>query len=187
MLAAQAVGMELSYLDAPVSGGVAGAEAANLAILVGGALADFAAVEPVLCLLWRPTHLGSVGAEQSAKLANQLIGATTKGAAAEALRLTETAGCDPVALRGALRGGFAGSRILELHGKRMVEGNFKPGGRSVVRLKDLNNAMSVAQSCGLNLPLAKSVTAAFRDFVTYHNGSEQDHAASYEWLKLRLS
>lgn len=186
-LAVQARGLGLRYLDAPVSGGVAGAKAASLAILVGGTAADFAAAEPVLRLLGRPTLLGAVGAGQVAKLANQLIVATTIGAVAEALRLAQAAGCDPAALREALRGGFADSRILDLHGKRMVEGDFTPGGRSVVQLKDLDNAMALAQGCGLDLPLAQTVTAAFRDFVTHHDGGEKDHAAYYEWLKLRLN
>jgi 2-hydroxy-3-oxopropionate reductase len=175
----------LAYLDAPVSGGVAGAEAASLAILVGGLEPAFLRAAPVFNLLGRATHLGAVGAGQVAKLANQLIVATTIGAVAEAMRLAEAGGCDKAALRIALRGGFADSRILDLHGARMVEGNFTPGGRSVAQLKDLNNAMALARAAGLSLPLSETITAGFRDFVEVHNGGEKDHAAYYEWLGLK--
>ena len=184
-LATYARSLGRRYLDAPVSGGVAGAGAATLAVLVGGEAADFDAAAPVLAALGRATHLGPSGAGQVAKLANQLIVATTIGAVAEAFRLAESAGCDATALRQALRGGFADSRILDLHGARMVSGDFKPGGRSVAQLKDLDNAMAVAAQAGLDLPLARTVTAAFRDFVQNHAGGEMDHAAYYHWLGLR--
>lgn len=185
VLAAQATRNGLDYLDAPVSGGVTGAEAGNLAILVGGSQAAFARAAPVFTSLGRATHLGPVGAGQVAKLANQLIVATTIGAVAEAMKLAEAGGCDKAALRDALRGGFADSRILDLHGARMVEGNFTPGGRSVAQLKDLDNVMALADSVGLSLPLSETITAGFRDFVEVHNGGEKDHAAYYEWLGLR--
>jgi 2-hydroxy-3-oxopropionate reductase len=84
-------------------------------------------------------------------------------------------------------GGFADSRILDLHGDRMVKRDFTPGGRSVAQLKDLNNAMAVAGEAGLDLPLSETITAAFRDFVDVHDGGERDHAAYYEWLTLRQS
>ena len=186
-LAKKAAGHGLRFVDAPVSGGVAGAEAASLAIFVGGETADFDVALPILSLLGRPTALGPVGAGQVAKLANQLIVATTIGAVAEAFHLAEAAGCDPSTLREALKGGFADSRILDLHGARMVSGNFTPGGRSVAQLKDLDNAMAVAKSVGVDLPLSQTVTAAFRDFVEVHNGGEMDHAAYFEWLSLRRS
>jgi 2-hydroxy-3-oxopropionate reductase len=183
-LAGFARGLGRRYLDAPVSGGVAGASAATLAILVGGDAADFAAAAPVFAALGRATHLGPAGAGQVAKLANQLIVATTIGAVAEAFRLAQSAGCDAGALRHALRGGFADSRILDLHGARMVAQDFTPGGRSVAQLKDLDNAMAVAAEGGLVLPLAQTVTAAFRDLVENHGGGEMDHAAYYHWLGL---
>lgn len=176
----------MRYLDAPVSGGVTGAEAGTLAILVGGDAADFNAAVAVFRPLGRATHLGPSGAGQVAKLANQLIVATTIGAVAEAFRLAESAGCDAGALRSALMGGFADSRILDLHGARMVEGNFVPGGRSAAQLKDLDNAMAVARQAGLDLPLSEVVTAAFRDFVDHHDGAEMDHSAYYDWLKRRV-
>jgi 2-hydroxy-3-oxopropionate reductase len=101
------------------------------------------------------------------------------------MKLAEAGGCDPAALRDALRGGFADSRILDLHGLRMVEGNFTPGGRSVAQLKDLDNAIALAHANSLSLPLSETITAGFRDFVEIHNGGEKDHSAYYEWLDLR--
>lgn len=184
-LAEQANTLGLDYLDAPVSGGVAGAEAASLAILVGGAAGAYTRAHPIFNCLGRATHLGPIGAGQVAKLANQLIVATTIGAVAEAFRLAEAGGCDAAALRGALIGGFADSRILDLHGARMVAGDFTPGGRSVAQLKDLDNAMALARAADLSLPLSETITAGFRDFVEVHGGAEKDHAAYYEWLALR--
>jgi 2-hydroxy-3-oxopropionate reductase len=184
-LARQALHYGLDYLDAPVSGGVTGAEAGNLAILVGGAEAVFARAAPVFDVLGHATLLGAIGAGQVAKLANQLIVATTIGAVAEAMKLAEAGGCDPGALRAALRGGFADSRILDLHGLRMVERNFTPGGRSVAQLKDLKNAMALAHATGLSLPLSETITAGFQDFVEVHGGGDKDHAAYYDWLDLR--
>ncbi|MCM2292654.1 NAD(P)-dependent oxidoreductase [Allorhizobium sp. BGMRC 0089] len=173
------------FVDAPVSGGVKGAEAQSLAIFAGGREEDVEAAWPVLELLGRPTHMGPVGTGQTAKLANQLIVAITIGAVAEAFRLAEAADCDPAQLRSALKGGFADSRILDLHGERMVTGNFTPGGRSVAQLKDLNNALAVADAHALSLPLSQTVQAGFDDFVKNHDGGELDHAAYYLWLKQR--
>lgn len=173
------------YLDAPVSGGVAGAVDGTLAILVGGDQDTFDRAAPVFACLGRPTLLGPVGAGQVAKLANQLIVATTIGAVAEAMHLARAGGCDAAAWRNALMGGFADSRILDLHGARMVAGDFTPGGRSVAQLKDLDNAMELATKMGLDLPISQTITAGFRDFVENHNGGEKDHAGYYEWLSLR--
>jgi len=181
-LAAVAAKMSKRFLDAPVSGGVAGAEAKTLSIFVGAAPADFEAAKPILDILGRPTLMGPVGTGQTAKLANQLIVAVTIGAVAEAFRLAEAAGCDPATLRGALRGGFADSRILDLHGERMVTGNFKPGGRSAAQLKDLNNALAVAEKHALTLPLSETVKAGFSDFVHNKGGADLDHSAYYLWL-----
>ncbi len=186
-LAGQANGHGLSYLDAPVSGGVVGAKAGSLAILVGGDQADFAKAKPIFDQLGHATLLGDVGAGQVAKLANQLIVGISIGAVAEAFRLAQAGGCDPAALRNALRGGFADSRILDLHGARMVTGDFTPGGRSVAQLKDLDNALALAKTADLDLPLSQKITAGFRDLVENYNGGEKDHAAYYEWLKIRQS
>lgn len=185
-LAAAANDRGCRFLDAPVSGGVVGAEAGSLSIFVGGSAADFDAAAHVLQILGRPAHLGPVGAGQSAKMANQLIVAITIGAVAEGLRLGQAAGCDPAALRDALRGGFADSRILDLHGQRMVSGDFQPGGRSAAQLKDLDNAMALAQGAELDLPLSGTVRAAFRDLVDRCDGADLDHSAYYLWLLSRL-
>ena len=184
-LAKLAASWNRSYLDAPVSGGVTGAVDGALAILVGGNRDTFDRAAPVFACLGRPTLLGPIGAGQVAKLANQLIVATTIGAVAEAMHLAEAGGCDAAAWRNALMGGFADSRILDLHGARMVAGDFTPGGRSAAQLKDLNNAMVLANDMGLDLPLSQTITFGFRDFVENHEGGEKDHAAYYEWLSLR--
>lgn len=175
----------LRYLDAPVSGGVVGAENATLSIFVGGAAEDFNAAKATLEQMGRPTHMGDLGAGQIAKLANQLIVATTIGAVAEAFHMARAAGCDIAKLQKALQGGFADSRILELHGARMVSNSFAPGGRSVAQLKDLRNALNAARSVGVDLPLGETVTEAFRDFVENHDGGELDHSAYYLWLDRR--
>jgi 2-hydroxy-3-oxopropionate reductase len=182
-LAAYAATLGKRFVDAPVSGGVTGAEERTLSIFVGGEEAAVAAAMPVLELLGRPTHLGAIGAGQTAKLANQLIVAITIGAVAEAFTLAQAAGCDIGLLRQALRGGFADSRILDLHGARMVEGNFVPGGRSAAQLKDLDNALAVAGETALSLPLAETARRGFRDLVDNKGGADLDHAAYYLWLK----
>lgn len=174
-----------ALIDAPVSGGVVGAEAGTLSIFVGGDVSTFEAAKPILSILGRPTHLGPVGAGQMTKLANQLIVASTIGAVAEGLRLAEAGGCDPASVRQALMGGFADSKILDLHGKRMVDGDFAPGGRSAAQLKDINNALAEAESFDLDLPLGASAQASFRDLVEHHGGADLDHSAYYLWLKNR--
>lgn len=181
-LAADAAARGVGYLDAPVSGGVAGAEAGTLAILAGGSEADFATAEPVLRLLGRPTRIGAIGAGQAAKLANQVIVGGTIAAVAEAFRLAEAAGCDLGLLREALRGGFADSRILDLHGKRMVEANFAPGGRSALQLKDLNNALELAAEKGLTLPVSETTRDGFAALVARPGGADLDHSAYFLWL-----
>lgn len=181
-LATLAAARGIGYLDAPVSGGTTGAEAGTLAILAGGSESDFARAEPVLQLMGRPTRIGAVGAGQAAKLANQVIVGTTIAAVAEAFRLAQAAGCDLGLLREALRGGFADSRILDLHGKRMVEGNFVPGGRAALQLKDLNNALDLAAEKGLTLPVSTEVRDGFAALVAQPGGGDLDHAAYFLWL-----
>lgn len=180
-LYAQSLGKR--FVDAPVSGGVKGASEQTLSIFVGGTPDDFEAAKPILSVLGRPTHMGQIGTGQTAKLANQLIVAITIGAVAEAFTLAQSAGCDLGTLREALRGGFADSRILDLHGARMVKGDFVPGGRSVAQLKDLNNALNVAGEHHLTLPLSEQVQAGFDDLVKNKDGAELDHAAYFLWLK----
>src|SRR5207244_4768369 len=130
---------------APVSGGTIGAEQGTLAIMAGGEANAFSKVEPILRAMGRPVHVGPEGGGQFAKLANQIIVGVTIGAVAEALLLARQGGADPVKVREALRGGFAESRILDLHGQRMIERNFATKGRSVTHLKDLDNALDAAR------------------------------------------
>ncbi|MEL6435310.1 MAG: NAD(P)-dependent oxidoreductase [Pseudomonadota bacterium] len=183
-LAAIAEARGIDYLDAPVSGGVAGAEAATLAIMAGGKADAVERARPAFEAMGRVTHVGPSGAGQTVKLANQLIVATTIGAVAEAFKLAESAGCHPSKVREALRGGFAESRIMELHGQRMCARDFEPGGKSWSQLKDLRNALTVKQGAGLNLPLSDTVTTAYTDFVDRKDGGEYDHAAYYLWLEM---
>jgi 2-hydroxy-3-oxopropionate reductase len=158
-----------------VSGGTAGAEAATLAIMVGGSKAAFERARPVFETLGRPTLVGPSGAGQLAKLANQLIVGVTIGAVAEALLLAAGGGADPAAVREALLGGFADSRILQLHGNRMLDRNFVPGGTARTQLKDLDSALAEARAAGLTLPILERVDALYRDLVAAGDGA-LDHS-----------
>ncbi len=175
----------VGYLDAPVSGGTAGAEAGTLAIMVGGKSDTFQSVVDVFEPMGRATYVGPAGSGQLAKLCNQTIVAITIGAVSEALYLAEKGGANPAAVRDALRGGFADSRILDLHGKRILEQNFVPGGRSSFQLKDLNNVATVADGLGLELPLASQMRERFRHLVEDMGGADLDHAALYMELRER--
>ncbi|MCT8997610.1 NAD(P)-dependent oxidoreductase [Chelativorans intermedius] len=169
----------IGHLDAPVSGGTKGAEAATLAIMAGGEEAVFETARPVLEAMGRPARVGPAGTGQLAKLANQAIVAVTIGAVAEAMLLLEAGGADPAAVRHALKGGFADSVILQQHGERMTTGNFAPGGPSRLQLKDLDNALEEAARAGLTLPLSEQMRARFRRFVEELGGAEKDHSGIY--------
>ena len=171
------------YLDAPVSGGTVGAEQGTLAIMTGGAEEDFARAEPILAVMGRPTRVGPVGAGQYAKLANQIIVGAAIASVAEALLLAERGGADPAKVREALRGGFAESRVLDLHGQRMVERAFETKGRSVTHLKDIDNALAAAAATGFDAPLTRQVGDLFRDLLA-HEG-DLDHSALYLVLDRR--
>jgi 2-hydroxy-3-oxopropionate reductase len=143
----------IAHVDAPVSGGTVGAEAGDLAIMAGGSVADVERARPLLAHLGRVTHVGPVGAGQLTKLANQMIVAITIGAVAEALLFAARGGADMAKVREAISGGFADSRILQLHGQRMVERDFAPRGRLSVQLKDLHNALDTAREKSFEAPL----------------------------------
>jgi 2-hydroxy-3-oxopropionate reductase len=162
-------------LDAPVSGGTAGAAAGTLAIMAGGDVADVEELQDVFAALGRVTHVGPSGAGQICKLANQQIVAVTIGAVAEAMVLVEAGGASRAAFRDAIRGGFAESRILDLHGARMIERNFVPGGASANQLKDLDAVMAMAEELSLTLPLTRQVRQEFSDFVN-GGGADTDHS-----------
>jgi 3-hydroxyisobutyrate dehydrogenase-like beta-hydroxyacid dehydrogenase len=164
------------FVDAPVSGGVAGAQAGQLAIMAGGSAADFARAEPLLQTMGRPTLVGPPGSGQVAKLCNQLIVGATLDIVAEALLLAQAAGADPAAVRAAIRGGFAESRILEVHGQRMLERNFMPGGQVKSQLKDLRNVLVAAADAGVVLPVTALVTAHYESIGEIHPKADQSAA-----------
>jgi 3-hydroxyisobutyrate dehydrogenase-like beta-hydroxyacid dehydrogenase len=142
-----------TYIDAPVSGGQVGAEQASLSIMAGCTAEELERVRPIFEVLGRNiTHIGDIGAGQVAKTANQAIVAVTLAAVAEGLTLAQRSGVDPSKVREALQGGFAESRVLDLHGGRMVERMFEPGGPARVQLKDVDQALELAAQVGLDTP-----------------------------------
>ncbi len=173
------------HLDAPVSGGEKGAIDGKLAIMAGGEAADFADAKPLFDAMGTATHVGIHGAGQVAKLANQVIVAISIGAVAEALLLAQEGGCNPEAVREALMGGFATSRILDLHGQRMIDRNWVPGGPLLHQLKDLDNALEVARHVGLDLPLTEQAREAFSDLTNDPKTARNDHSAYMRWLELQ--
>jgi len=172
------------YVDAPVSGGDVGARNATLTIMAGGSEAGFAQVKPYLDLLGKNvTHMGPNGAGQTTKVANQIVVALTIEAVAEALLFAAKAGVDPAKVRQALLGGFASSRVLEVHGQRMIERNFEPGGRIELHQKDLENALAGARAMGLSLPGTANAQQLF-NACRAHGGSRWDHSAMLKALEL---
>ncbi len=155
----------MAYLDAPVSGGVVGAQAGDLAIMAGGDVEHIERARPVFQALGRLTHIGPCGSGQIAKCANQAIVGITLGAVAEALLLAAAGGANPAAVREALMGGFAASRILELHGQRMIDRRFVPGGTARVQLKDLRTILDTGTEHGLTLPLTGEVTRLYEALI----------------------
>ena len=172
------------HLDAPVSGGTVGAEQGTLAIMAGGSEADFAQALPVFELLGKAVHVGPHGAGQLAKLANQMIVGITIGAVAEALLLCEKGGADMARVKQAISGGFADSRILQLHGQRMVERDFAPRGRMAVQLKDMRNAMATAHETGFDAPITALFEALYADGVE-HGLGDLDHSGLFVELASR--
>lgn len=171
----------VAHLDAPVSGGTLGAQAGTLAIMAGGDAQDFDRATPVFAPLGRATRVGPHGAGQLAKLANQMIVGITIGAVAEALLLAERGGADPALVREALRGGFADSRILEVHGQRMIERDFAKRGSVAVQLKDLRNALATGAESGLDAPITQLLEQLY-DSTARHGWHDADQAGL--WLEL---
>ena len=165
----------IAYLDAPVSGGTVGAAEATLSIMAGGEKNDFERAHSVFSALGKSTFIGAHGCGQLAKLANQAIVGITIGAVSEALLLAAKGGADPVAVREALSGGFAASRILELHGQRMIDGNYQPGARSRVQLKDMRTILDEARLQSLTLPLSQRTHDGFLSLVA-HGKEDIDHS-----------
>jgi 2-hydroxy-3-oxopropionate reductase len=171
------------YLDAPVSGGQLGAKGASLTIMVGGNEATFAKVKPVFELMGKNiTLVGGNGAGQITKVANQIIVALNIEAVAEALVFASKAGADPAKVREALMGGFASSKILEVHGERMIKRTFDPGFRIELHQKDLNLALSSAKALGVSLPNTANAQELLNSCNAY-GGKAWDHSAMVKALE----
>ena len=171
------------YVDAPVSGGEVGAKAASLTIMVGATEAAFAKVKPIFELMGKNiTLVGGNGDGQTTKVANQIIVALTIEAVGEALVLAAKAGADPAKVRQALMGGFASSRILEVHGERMVKRTFNPGFRIELHQKDLNLALTTARQIGVSLPNTATCQELFNACAA-HGGKAWDHSAMVRALE----
>lgn len=182
--AARLAALQVDCLDAPVSGGTVGAEAGTLAIMAGGRAADFERARPVLDVLGRPTHVGPIGSGQLAKLANQMIVGITIGAVAEALLLAAKGGADMAKVREAITGGFADSRVLHVHGQRMVERDFAKRAAMTVQLKDMRNALATAQETGFDAPITTLFEQLFAQ-ATEHGLGELDHSGLFVELASR--
>jgi len=171
----------VNWVDSPVSGGQVGAEAATLTIMAGGSQENFERALPVFQVVGKNiTYLGASGAGQVTKLANQLIVAQTIDAVAQALRLAELSGVDPALVRKALLGGFAESRILDLHGARMVKRDFAPGGRATLQLKDVRLMCELAESVGLDSPTLRNSRAQWETFVHEKGLGDLDHSGLFK-------
>jgi len=178
----EALGVD--YLDAPVSGGEVGARDATLTIMVGGKDAAFERAKPLFALMGKNiTHVGESGAGQTCKVANQIIVALTIEAVGEALLFASKAGADPARVREALMGGFASSRVLEVHGERMIKRTFDPGFRIELHQKDLNLALDGARKLGIALPNTASAQQLF-SVCAANGGKAWDHSAMVRALEL---
>ena len=172
----------VNYLDAPVSGGTIGAEEASLAIMVGGDQSVFDNSIDILKAMGNPTLVGPIGSGQVLKLANQIIVGITIGAVAEAVTLCEKAGADPIKLIKALTGGWADSKILQTHGKRMIDKDFSPKGKTSTHLKDMNNILECANSYNTNLPISNLVKEMYKTLVDNGHGNT-DHSSLYNEIE----
>jgi 2-hydroxy-3-oxopropionate reductase len=172
------------YLDAPVSGGEVGAKAASLTIMVGGPQKAFDEVKPLFDLMGQNiTLVGGNGDGQTTKVANQIIVALNIEAVSEALLFASKAGADPAKVREALMGGFASSKILEVHGERMIKRTFDPGFRIELHQKDLNLALQGAKAIGVSLPNTAMAQELFNACAA-HGGSQWDHSAMVKALEM---
>ena len=172
----------VNYLDAPVSGGTIGAEEASLAIMVGGNQSVFDNSIDILKAMGNPTLVGPIGSGQVSKLANQIIVGITIGAVAEAVTLCEKAGANPIKLIKALTGGWADSKILQTHGKRMIDKDFSPKGKTSTHLKDMNNILECANSYNTNLPISNLVKEMYKTLVDNGHGNT-DHSSLYNEIE----
>ena len=173
---------DVNYLDAPVSGGTIGAEEATLAIMIGGDQNVFNEVKDLLKTMGNPTLVGPVGSGQVSKLANQIIVGLTIGAVAEAVTLCEKAGADPIKMINALSGGWADSKVLQTHGKRMINKDFSPKGKTSTHLKDMNNILECANNFNTHLPISNLVKEMYKNLVENGCGND-DHSSLYKEIE----
>ena len=173
---------KINYLDAPVSGGTIGAEEASLAIMVGGDQNIFDNSINILKAMGNPTLVGPIGSGQVSKLANQIVVGVTIGAVAEAITLCEKAGADPIKLIKALKGGWADSKILQTHGKRIIDKDFSPKGKTSTHSKDMNNIIECARNYNTELPISNLVKEMYKTLVKNGHGDE-DHSSLYKEIK----
>jgi 2-hydroxy-3-oxopropionate reductase len=166
----------MGYLDAPVSGGTPGATAGTLAIMAGGSELDFERAKPIFATMGRATRVGPAGSGQLAKLCNQIIVSVTMAAVAEALLLASAGGADPAAVRQALSGGFADSKMLQIHGGHMLERSFIPGGPAWTLRKDGRAILAAAREFGVTLPMAERAAGLFEQLCA-QGGEKYDSAA----------
>ena len=172
----------IGWVDAPVSGGPEGAAAGTLAIMAGGAAADFKTVKPLLDILGgNVVHVGGPGMGHVVKIINQVIVGLTIEAVAEGLTLAEKSGVDPRLVQQALKGGFADSKILQLHGTRMITRSYVPGGKAAIQLKDLNLAQTLANTANVRLPHVESLITYYEKLVSQKDG-DLDHSAIHKLL-----
>ena len=172
----------VNYLDAPVSGGTIGAEEASLAIMVGGEQNIFDYAFDILKTMGNPTLVGPIGSGQVSKLANQIIVGLAIGAVAEAVTLCEKAGADPNKMIKALSGGWADSKVLQTHGKRMIDKDFSPKGKTSGQLKDMNNILECANNYNTHLPISNLVKEMYKNLVENGHGNE-DHSSLYKEIE----
>jgi len=172
----------INYLDAPVSGGTIGAEEATLAIMVGGDEETFKNCYELLKKMGNPTLVGPVSSGQISKLANQIIVGVTIGAVAEAVTLCEKSGTNPNKMIEALSGGWADSKILQTHGKRMIDKDFTPKGKTTTQLKDMTNIINAGKAVDTHLPISSLVKEMYKDLVADGHGNT-DHSSLYNAIK----
>jgi len=172
----------INYLDAPVSGGTIGAEEASLAIMVGGDEKTFKQCYDLLKILGNPTLVGPVTSGQISKLANQIIVGVTIGAVAEAVTLCERSGTNPIKMIEALSGGWADSKILQTHGKRMIDKDFTPKGKTTTQLKDMTNIINAGKAVETHLPISSLIKEMYKDLVADGHGNT-DHSSLYNAIE----
>jgi 2-hydroxy-3-oxopropionate reductase len=172
----------INYLDAPVSGGTIGAEEASLAIMVGGDEKTFKECYDLLKILGNPTLVGPVTSGQISKLANQIIVGVTIGAVAEAVTLCEKSGTNPSKMIEALSGGWADSKILQTHGKRMISKDFSPKGKTTTQLKDMTNIINAGKAVDTHLPISSLIKEMYKDLVADGHGNT-DHSSLYNAIE----